>query len=134
MTCLFFPAALLLSFPALATHAAVVPDRFVGHWAGSREACGSDADDLILRITPGRLVYWESEGTVTAVVLHAENRISLTAELHGEGDTWRATMRYTLSADGKQLIDGTSDPGRKIVRYRCPAPMQAAPEAQANRR
>ncbi|MEA9757483.1 hypothetical protein VDG64_21420, partial [Xanthomonas campestris pv. raphani] len=42
-------ATLLLSSGASA-FGSVVPTQFVGHWAGSPDACDSDADDLVLRV------------------------------------------------------------------------------------
>lgn len=100
---------------------ATVPDRYVGHWAGSRSSCGSDPDDLRLHITSRRIAYWESEGRVLAVAVRGRE-IALIAELSGEGSTWLATAKFAISAHGEVLVDRTSVPGKRIVRYRCPDP------------
>ncbi|NZA27781.1 hypothetical protein H0E84_15490 [Luteimonas sp. SJ-92] len=112
-------AALLLPLQLSAGHpAATVPDRFVGHWAGSPGSCDAHIDDLILRIAPNHISYWESEGPIEAVVVRGDE-IALISELSGEGETWLATAKFTLSADGRRLIDRTSAPGRELVRHRC---------------
>lgn len=118
----FFVAALLLPFPVPADDGGVaVPDRFVGHWAGSPESCESYADDLILRISPDHIRYWESEGPIKAAVVRGETEIALISELSGEGETWMSTAKFTLSRDGHKLIDDTTVPGQALIRYRCPA-------------
>lgn len=114
-------AALLLPLPVPAGSAkAIVPDRFVGHWAGNPESCGSDADDLVLRIASNHISYWESEGPIKAAVVHGDAEIALISELSGEGETWLSTAKFKLSKDGRRLIDDSTVPGQEIVRYKCP--------------
>ena len=96
----------------------VVPESLVGSWASSPASCGSDADDLALRITPRQIVHWESDGPIKAVVVLG-NEIALIAELSGEGETWLNAVKFELSADGRRLTDSTTVPGKEIVRYRC---------------
>jgi hypothetical protein len=114
-----FIATLLLPLSALAGSDMAVPDRFIGHWAGSPDYCGSDADDLILRIAPHHITYWESDGPIKAVVVRGDTEIALISELSGEGETWLATAQFTLSPDGNQLMDNTTVPGTELVRYKC---------------
>lgn len=96
-----------------------VPDRFTGQWAGSPDSCGSDADDMILRISPNHIAYWESDGPIKAIVLRGDNEIALISELSGEGETWLSTAKFTLSQDRRRLIDSASVPGKEFVRYKC---------------
>jgi hypothetical protein len=113
-------SALLLPLSVVAgSGGATVPDRFLGSWAGSPDSCGSDADDMILRIAPRRISYWESEGPIRAVVTRGDAEIALISELSGEGETWLSTANFKLSQDGRQLIDDTSVPGQQFVRYKC---------------
>jgi hypothetical protein len=117
-------AAFLLPLPALAVvGGATVPDQFVGYWAGSPDSCGSDADDLTLRITPRHVAYWESRGPIKAAVVRGDHEIALISELSGEGETWLSTAKFTLSKDGQKLIDDTTVPGQEITRYKCPGPV-----------
>lgn len=112
--------ALLLPLPGVAGNTGTnVPKQFVGLWAGSPASCGSGDDDLILRIGIRDIAYWESEGPIKAVVTRGTNEIALIVELSGEGETWLATARFSLSEDGRQLVDDTTMPGRRLVRYRC---------------
>lgn len=113
-------AALLFPFQILASNGeATVPTRFTGYWAGSPDSCGSDADELILRITPRHIYYWESDGPIKAVVVRGGNEIALISELSGEGETWLSTANFKLSQDGRKLIDDTTVPGQEVVRYKC---------------
>jgi hypothetical protein len=115
-----FIATLLLPLSALAgSDMPTVPDRFVGQWAGSPDSCGSDADDLTLRIAPHHITYWESDGPIKAVVVREDTEIALISELSGEGETWLSTAQFTISRDGSQLIDNTTVPGKELVRYKC---------------
>lgn len=104
-----------------------VPDQYIGRWAGSPGACGSDADDLMLRLSKDRIAYWESEGPIVASVSRGGRELALIMELSGEGETWLATAKFELSADGQQLVDSTTIPGETIVRHRCPAVAAARP-------
>ena len=116
------PIALLatpLSLPADESQP-TVPDRFVGHWAGSHSFCDSDSDDLRLHIGSHHIAYWESQGPIRAVVVRGRE-IALISELSGEGNTWLATAKFVISAHGEMLVDHTSVPGKKVIRYRCPA-------------
>jgi len=120
MKTVVFIATLLLPLSAVAgSNVSIVPDRFVGRWAGSPDSCGSDADDLTLRIAPHHITYWESDGPIKAVVARGDSEIALIAELSGEGETWLSTAKFTLSRDGSQLIDNTTVPGKELVRYKC---------------
>jgi len=120
--------ALLLSVPLLASStAAVVPDRFVGDWAASPISCGSDADDLLLRIEAHHIFYWESNGPIKAAVTRGNDEIALILELSGEGETWLATAQFKLSEDGRRLIDNTTVSGKEVVRYRCQTPIGTRP-------
>ena len=120
MKAIIIIATLLLPLSALAgSSIATVPDRFTGLWAGSPDACGSDADDMILRIAPDRIAYWESDGPIKAIVVRGDKEIALISELSGEGETWLSTAKFTLSQDGRRLIDNTSVPGQQFVRYKC---------------
>ena len=121
-------AVLLTAAPAVATSDAPrVPDQFIGQWAGSPESCGSDTDDLMLRISKGRIAYWESEGPILAAVSRGTRDLALIIELSGEGETWLATAKFELSADGQQLVDSTTIPGKSVVRHRCPTVAAARP-------
>uniref|UniRef100_UPI003F7EB286 hypothetical protein n=1 Tax=Xanthomonas sp. 0924 TaxID=2835534 RepID=UPI003F7EB286 len=129
MSTRFYALAL---FPMLLAHAGsgktTVPDRFVGQWAGRAESCGSDADDLMLRIAPGHITYWESDGPIKAVVVRGDAEIALIVELSGEGETWLSTAQFTLSPDGMQLADTVTMPGKTLVRYKCPDAVRTPPE------
>lgn len=131
----FVITALFLSLPALAGSAgATVPDRFVGHWAGSPESCRSDADDLVLRIAHHRISYWESEGPIKAVVVRGDTEIALISELSGEGETWLSTAKFKLSRDGRRLVDDTTVPGQAVVRYKCPGSVGTRPNNSSRSR
>lgn len=110
--------ALLALSPAPTGADVAVPERFVGAWASSPASCGSDVDDLALRLAPRHIYYWESDGPVRSVEMRGDE-IALIVELSGGGETWLAAAKFKLSSDGRMLTDNTGAPGNKIVRYRC---------------
>lgn len=111
---------LMVSMPvAAAEPAGSMPVRFQGEWAAGPAYCGSEIDDTAIAIRANRIIYWESDGPIKAVVVNGKNEVALIAELSGEGDTWLATAQFKLSDDGDRLTS-ISDSGREIVRYRCP--------------
>ena len=118
MQAIILAIALLAPSPASTAADVAVPERFLGAWASSPASCGSDADDLVLRLAPRHISYWESGGPVRSVVMRGDE-IALIVELSGEGETWLAAAKFKLSPDGRMLTDNTSIPGKKIVRYRC---------------
>lgn len=84
MNTIFFMATLLLPLSTLAgDNATTAPERLVGQWAGSPDSCGSDTDDLTLRIARNHITYWESNGPIKAVVVRGDTEIALM----GEGET-----------------------------------------------
>ncbi len=124
----FLMTSLMLPLSALAGgNIATVPNRFVGQWAGSSDSCGSDADDLTLRIAPHHITYWESDGPIKAVVVRGDTEIALISELSGEGGTWLSTAQFSLSRDGNRLIDSATVPGKELVRYKCSGGVDTRP-------
>ena len=111
--------ALALAMSLSPQGGASVPARFVGNWAGDPASCGSGADDLVLRVSPHRISFWESAGPIRAAVVRGDE-IALIAELSGEGETWLSAMKFEISPDGRMLTDTVSIPGKEVVRYRCP--------------
>ena len=122
-----FVALLTSTSVGASSDAPRVPDQYIGQWAGSPEACGSDADDLTLRLSKDRIAYWESAGPILASVSRGGRDLALIMELSGEGEKWLATAKFELSADGQQLVDSTTIPGESVVRHRCPAIAAARP-------
>ena len=113
---------LLLPLPLLAAEPGPhMPPQFIGHWAGSPQACRALADDQILRIEASQISWWESTGQLRAVVANGDSEVALIAEMSGEGDTWLSTALLRLEEDGRLLIDETAGPDRALVRHRCPA-------------
>jgi hypothetical protein len=111
---------LLLFSPALVgASEVVVPSRFVGEWANSREHCGSGSDDMELRISEDHVFHWESDGPILAIVVRGQSEIAFIAELSDEGETWLSAYSFKLSPDGLQLVDTSSTSA--IVRFKCPA-------------
>ena len=120
--------ALALAMPLSPQGGATVPVRFVGNWAGDPASCGSDADDLVLRVSPHRISFWESAGPIRAAVARGDE-IALIAELSGEGKTWLSAIKFEISPDGRMLTDTVSVPGKEVVRYRCPASTGTRPNS-----
>jgi hypothetical protein len=66
-----------------------------------------------------RIRFYESRGSIKAVVTQGQSDLALITELSGEGDTWLYN-HFRLSPDLKSLTDVTDATGEsKLVRYRC---------------
>ena len=95
--------------------AARIPAAFQGNWSRTAANCGKPGDDMRLAVGADSLVFYESEGMVTAVKPVSANRIEVKADYNGEGDKWSETTSLILSDSGKALTIG------KVKRVRCAA-------------
>ncbi len=97
--------------------AGLIPAAMQGNWTGVQNRCGDRSADLELTVTPDRLLFHESVGTVTSVTPGDEGRAAVEAAFTGEGQSWTRTLALRTSADGKALTivnDGTA-----VTRKRC---------------
>lgn len=93
--------------------AETIPAAFHGEWNRIPGDCGTGNNDSRLRIEARRLRFHESNGEVLAV-RETGRSVAVRARYAGEGETWEAERRFTLSADGKTLSADGMD------RTRCP--------------
>jgi len=85
-----------------------VPTAFTGRWAGSASACAQQGDDMRLQVNADSLVFYESEGRISRVDRLPGDRLRVTANYSGEGETWTRTSTLALSGNGDVLtLDGT---------------------------
>ena len=106
-----FLGLLLIAASAVAAErVSKVPQAFVGRW------CNADSASL-LEIKGDRIIFYESQGPIKAIVVNGDSKIALISELSGEGETWLATATFELSKDKKQLIDPSTKP--PYVRRKC---------------
>lgn len=96
---------------------AAIPPRFHGEWTRDPADCGRSSETR-LRISADRVRFHESSGAVQSVTVHSDQEITVTAELTGEGTTFRNQRRWQLSPDAGTLRDVTEGAG--LVRQRCP--------------
>lgn len=100
------------------TRPGAIPAGFTGRWTGIDVRCDDRGSDMRLAITPGKLRFYESVGTITSVKSTGDRGIVVAAAYQGEGQSWKRSQKLTLSADGTLLTilaDGTA-----ITRKRCP--------------
>jgi hypothetical protein len=91
-----------------------LPERFIGRWDASLEACKATSD-MKLIITQTELTFWESIGRIRAVVVKAPDDVTVQADFSGEGEQWQRRLHLVLSKDGQTLtVDGGG------IRIRCP--------------
>jgi hypothetical protein len=95
-----------------------VPKPFRGEWNADPADCSSHLSESQLQIGEHDIMYYESGGTVVAIVTRGDNEIALISELSGEGETTLSYDYFQLSDDQTQLTDIADDAG--LVRYRCP--------------
>lgn len=99
------------------TDAAGIPSDFQGVYDESIAACATPSQAR-LEIRPGELRFHESIGTVRKVAIAAPDRISVTADYQGEGESWQSVRELKLSGDRKELE--VSGDGTSMTRRRCP--------------
>ena len=92
---------------------AVVPAAFLGEWNEDLSACGTGNNDTRLRIEPGRMRFYESDGEVTKIATPNSRTLKATLSLVGEGQTWTDTVTLVLSRSGDDLTSGG------LTRHRC---------------
>jgi hypothetical protein len=104
---------------ALEAAPAAIPARFHGTYDESLEAC-SGPSQYRLTISAAELRFHESIGVVRNISIEAPDRIRLTADYEGEGESWRSMRKLQLGEGDRRLLvtgDGTS-----LTRLRCPKP------------
>lgn len=103
--------------PSEAPVGSTIPASLQGRWTGLDENCADRAADLELTITPGSLVFLESEGKATGVSHGPDGRIRIDAAFTGEGQSWNKRLELRPSASGRELT--VIDDGRAVTRKRC---------------
>jgi hypothetical protein len=98
----------------LAAPTDTIPPAFHGEWNRLVADCGTGRNDSQLWIAGKQLRFHESSGAVQSV-REKGRAITVRARYTGEGETWEAERRFTLSSDGRILsADG-------MERTRCPS-------------
>ena len=97
-----------------------IPKNFQARWSSALKWCNVD-DDGSLTIYANRIAFFDSHAKVLNVRVLSPLEVELDLKISGEGETWRATQRFTLSSDQKALI-GPTDKNfvNGITRFRCP--------------
>lgn len=103
--------------PSEAPVGSAIPASLQGRWTGLDESCSDRAADLELTITPGSLIFLESEGKATGVSHGPDGRIRIDAAFTGEGQSWNKRLELRPSASGRELT--VIDDGRAVTRKRC---------------
>jgi len=96
-----------------------IPKKFHGVFDNSEAGCSFRYSDGRLTIYKDSIVFYESAGEVTGdVVREGDNRIQVSLNMQGEGDTWTDYSSYELSEDGQKLTIKTED--YEFEKIRCP--------------
>lgn len=103
--------------PRQQTVLGLVPAGLQGRWTGVTDRCGDPGAVLDLTITPDRLIFHESVGTVTATDPGADGRYMLKAAFTGEGESWTRMLAVRLGAGGQELV--IVNDGAAVTRKRC---------------
>lgn len=103
--------------PPEAAPAGLIPAAMQGNWTGVQDRCGDRSADLELTVTPDRLLFHESVGTVKGVTQSEDGRAAVDAAFTGEGQSWTRTLALRTSPDGKALI--IVNDRKAVTRKRC---------------
>lgn len=92
--------------PSDAPVVVTIPETVQGRWGLVPADCTSTKGDAkgLLTITPTRLQFYESVGTLTDVIELAPNRIRGRFDFTGEGMKWQREQVLSASDDGKTLV------------------------------
>ena len=91
---------------AAAGAAHVIPAGFLGRWSETQASCAKPGDMSRLTIYADTLVFYESQGKVTAVRQTGPDEIRIDARYQGEGESWSRSSQLRL-ADKGLVLDGT---------------------------
>ena len=98
-----------------------IPASFLGIWDIADGTC-NPASDLRMDIRADEIEFYESMGEVISVDVESPDRILVSMDMSGEGETWQVTSRYVLSENGAVLtpMEAEADPRyQPIPRKRC---------------
>ena len=96
---------------------AEIPVPFQGTWDFREGGCSMGYGEGRLSLEPDYVKYYESSGPVTEVVTQGDSRITIYAELFGEGSYYTGITTFELSEDGLSLTNVTTD--NPLVWSRC---------------
>ena len=102
------------------------PQRFHGEWNSALADCGTGANDSLLIISRDRIGFYESAGPIRGAFLNGPNEILIVTNITGEEETSMTAYSFTLSDDGRSLIQ-FSETEEPFVRHRCPAARSLPP-------
>ena len=91
----------------------VIPSSFLGEWSENVEHCGSETNDMRMRVQARKIQFHESNAEVRRVVVHSARAVTVDASLAGEGETWNDSFMMVLSPSGNDLTIGG------FTRHRC---------------
>lgn len=100
----------------LAAVSATIPDGYIGVWGEPGEAGCSDDSDSRVQVHAQKISFWESEAAITGVSTASNGGVDVTADVSGEGETWKSS--YNMRLDGASMylsVDG----GAATQRTRC---------------
>ena len=92
--------------PPQAVTADTIPQAFLGVWDYVEGSC-DPASDLRVEIEPTSMQFYESYGEVTRIEVDSPERIVVSLDMEGEGETWEMARVFTLSNDGRTLTPGS---------------------------
>jgi len=102
-----------------------IPERFRGRWALGVVDCDPAKADVakgLMVVEAGRLVFYEARGVPSRIAADGPDRLRLSLDYSGEGQTWAHDATLTLSRDGRTLTrdEPQADTGTETY-ARCPA-------------
>lgn len=102
----------------------VIPAEFRGRWGMVPRDCtpGTSDNKGLMTVSVDQLQFYESRGKLTRVEESKAGVFTGEYAFMGEGQEWSSKIRFTLEADGKDLVRQESSPSEtQAFRYRkCP--------------
>ncbi|WNO54885.1 hypothetical protein [Stakelama saccharophila] len=99
-----------------ARDANLIPERFLGEWDSSEEACRDESSEMRLVVQPQHLQFYEGSARVRSVGPAGGDGIAVAATLDAEGMTEERRFDLALEPDGRLAV---TTGGSTMVRVRC---------------
>lgn len=109
-----------ITAPAVEPASDTIPAAFHGIWDTPAGDC-SELSDARLQIEGGRIVFYETVGTVQSVTPASDGAITVALGMSGEGESWTTTDTLQLSNDGStlEISDASAEGSDPLIREAC---------------
>ena len=93
-----------------------MPAQFRGQWSVD---CADEESTSALEIGQDTITYYESSGSIKAIVQRGDLEVATISEVSGEGEAWLSLAKFRLANGNKTLLDVTNESEAAFSRDKC---------------